>query len=369
MRRSLTVLAPIALVAAAVVAALILGVALLPALLTSLPFGGTVTETCRTTAGDTAEELRAVPAAWVDPVREAAASAGVPAAVLAAQLEAESGWDPQAVSARGAVGLGQFMPETWAQYGVGDPTDPVAAITATGAYMADLMEAAAPHSTGTAHQVELALAAYNAGPGTMERIGWVIAAAPAETTNYVATILEATQTGHTADCAAALDLEVGDLGDGDWAPPLPGGTLTSGYGARALASGPSWANDHVGVDIASDPTLGRYGPGRPVVAVAPMTITRASCTTDPSMGCNVVGRLTEGDGLLIGYYHLDRTTVTAGQRLERGDPVGIEGNKGAWVFPTHLHLELYHHTAGDDPYPYAGHNLDPTPILRQKGAL
>lgn len=46
---------------------------------------------------------------------------GVSAPVLAAQIEAESGWNPGAVSSKGAQGIAQFMPETWDRYGMDAP--------------------------------------------------------------------------------------------------------------------------------------------------------------------------------------------------------------------------------------------------------
>jgi len=64
-----------------------------------------------------------------------------PPAIIAAQLNAESGFNPQAVSPVGAQGISQFMPGTWALYGrdengdgTADPFDPADAIPAQGRY-------------------------------------------------------------------------------------------------------------------------------------------------------------------------------------------------------------------------------------------
>ncbi len=73
---------------------------------------------------------------------------------------AESGFDPNAGSPAGAQGIAQFMPGTAAAYGLADPFDPVAAIDAQAHLMSDLLR-----QFGS---VELALAAYNAGPGAVE---------------------------------------------------------------------------------------------------------------------------------------------------------------------------------------------------------
>jgi Transglycosylase SLT domain/D-alanyl-D-alanine carboxypeptidase len=80
--------------------------------------------------------------------------------LLAAQLMAESGFDPNAASPAGAQGIAQFMPGTAASYGLDDPFDPVAAIDAQAHLMSDLLRRFG--------SPELALAAYNAGPGAVE---------------------------------------------------------------------------------------------------------------------------------------------------------------------------------------------------------
>jgi hypothetical protein len=101
-----------------------------------------------------------VPARFRDPLTDAAARWSVSAALLAAQLMAESNFNPFAVSAAGAQGIAQFMPGTAAAYGLTDPFDPVAAIDAQAHLMSDLIR-----QLGSP---ELALAGYNAGPGAVE---------------------------------------------------------------------------------------------------------------------------------------------------------------------------------------------------------
>jgi len=68
-----------------------------------------------------------VPAAYTPVIREAAQRCAlVSERVLAAQIAAESSWDPQAVSPAGAQGIAQFMPGTWKQYGIDGDGDGVA---------------------------------------------------------------------------------------------------------------------------------------------------------------------------------------------------------------------------------------------------
>lgn len=101
-----------------------------------------------------------VPARFRDPLLRSAARWNVSAALLAAQLMAESGFDPSAVSSAGAQGIAQFMPATAAAYGLDDPLDPIAAIDAQAHLMSDLI--------GQLGSPQLALAAYNAGPAPVE---------------------------------------------------------------------------------------------------------------------------------------------------------------------------------------------------------
>jgi hypothetical protein len=101
-----------------------------------------------------------VPAQYREPILRSAARWGVPPALMAGQLMAESGFDPGAGSPVGAQGIAQFMPGTAASYGLANPYDPVAAIDAEAHLMHDLLtQFGSP---------ELALAAYNAGPAPVE---------------------------------------------------------------------------------------------------------------------------------------------------------------------------------------------------------
>ena len=120
-----------------------------------------------------------VPGRFHEPLLRAAARWNVSAALLAAQLMAESSFDPFAVSPAGAQGIAQFMPGTAASYGLRDPFDPVEAIDAQAHLMSDLIR-----QLGSP---QLALAAYNAGPGAVEPCHCVPAIP--ETQAYVTRIL------------------------------------------------------------------------------------------------------------------------------------------------------------------------------------
>jgi Transglycosylase SLT domain/D-alanyl-D-alanine carboxypeptidase len=120
-----------------------------------------------------------VPAQYRAPIERSAARWNVSAALIAAQIMAESGFNPKAVSPAGAQGIAQFMPGTAASYGLRDPFDPVAAIDAQAQLMSDLLRRFG--------SIPLALAAYNAGPGAVA--GCSCVPAYPETRAYVARIL------------------------------------------------------------------------------------------------------------------------------------------------------------------------------------
>jgi hypothetical protein len=120
-----------------------------------------------------------VPAEFRPPLERAASRWNVSAALLAAQLMAESGFDPMAASPAGAQGIAQFMPSTAAAYGLANPFDPAEAIDAQAHLMSDLIRQFG--------DPQLALAAYNAGPGAVEACD--CASPYAETRAYVSRIL------------------------------------------------------------------------------------------------------------------------------------------------------------------------------------
>ena len=108
-----------------------------------------------------------------------ATQGGVPPVVLAALLQAESGYNRWAVSPVGAQGIAQFMPATAHGMGLHDPFDPERAIPAAGRLLGDHLRRFGA--------IPLALAAYNAGPGAVRRFGGV--PPYVETRAYVARIM------------------------------------------------------------------------------------------------------------------------------------------------------------------------------------
>jgi soluble lytic murein transglycosylase-like protein len=97
-------------------------------------------------------------------IRRIAERHGVDPLLVHAVVRAESGYDPKAVSRKGAAGLMQLMPETARRYGVTDPFDTAANLDAGVRYLRDLLSVFRGN-------VALALAAYNAGEQSVLRAG------------------------------------------------------------------------------------------------------------------------------------------------------------------------------------------------------
>jgi soluble lytic murein transglycosylase-like protein len=109
-------------------------------------------------------------------ITAAAERNGLDPALLAGLIKQESGFKPDARSGAGAQGLTQLMPGTAAGLGVTDPLDPAQAIEGGAKYLKQQLDS---FGGDTAR----ALAAYNAGPGAVQRFGGV--PPYAETQNYV----------------------------------------------------------------------------------------------------------------------------------------------------------------------------------------
>jgi Transglycosylase SLT domain/Domain of unknown function (DUF4124) len=124
-------------------------------------------------------------------LREASTTHRIDMELLQALIATESGFDPLALSPKGAVGLMQLMPATAQRYGVkGDDktpiekklTDPKTNIRAGSRYLGDLIKL-------FPGKIELAIAAYNAGEGAVQKYGNQIPPYK-ETQNYVKTVMQ-----------------------------------------------------------------------------------------------------------------------------------------------------------------------------------
>ncbi|MCC7369075.1 MAG: lytic transglycosylase domain-containing protein [Chloroflexi bacterium] len=99
-------------------------------------------------------------------VDQAAQKYGVDPALIAAVMKTESNFNPDAVSRAGARGLMQLMPGTARGLGVTDPSDPLQAVMGGAKLLGQLLD---KYKGNT----ELALAAYNAGSGAVDKFGGI----------------------------------------------------------------------------------------------------------------------------------------------------------------------------------------------------
>ena len=122
---------------------------------------------------------------YVGVARQEATNAGISADLFVRQINQESGFQPYVVSYAGAIGIAQFMPGTAAGLGI-NPYNPYQSLHAAARLMASY--------TWQYGSYAKALAAYNAGPGTVNRASYGCGASwmyclPAETQNYIRVIM------------------------------------------------------------------------------------------------------------------------------------------------------------------------------------
>lgn len=118
---------------------------------------------------------------FADIIKEASEKYEVDADLIASVIKAESNFNPQAVSSAGAGGLMQLMPSTASGLGVQDVFDPVQNIMGGAKLLHRLL-------TKYDGDVQLALAAYNAGPGAVDRYGGI--PPYRETQTYVSRVMQ-----------------------------------------------------------------------------------------------------------------------------------------------------------------------------------
>ena len=123
--------------------------------------------------------------------------------------------------------------------------------------------------------------------------------------------------------------------------------VTSPYGQRILNG---TAENHRGIDVVG--ILEKY-----ICAVADGVVAVSQIVTDRSNRTWEWGNyvcVNGDDGMWYYYCHLDRRLVSAGQRVKKGDHIGVEGNTG-YSFGSHCHFEVRNSSNRSvDPAPYLG---------------
>jgi len=156
--------------------------------------------------------------------------AGVSGPVLAAQLAAESGWNPAASSPAGAQGIAQFMPATWATWGtdysgdgvanIGDPVDAIGSQADFMCHLRDQVDAQLAAGRISGDALQLTLAAYNAGLGNVTQAGGIPAFT--ETQLYIQRILAAIPTYTTTPTTTGTGGGPAISADGTYRKPTDG---------------------------------------------------------------------------------------------------------------------------------------------------
>ena len=146
-------------------------------------------------------------------INAAATKHGIDPALLAGLVKQESGFNPGATSSAGAKGLTQLMPATARSLGVTDSTDPAQALDGGAKYLREQLDRFGGDE-------RLALAAYNAGPGAVQRFGGV--PPYAETKAYVEKVL-ANRDAFRASGVSSAPLPPQPVGGAAGATPIAAG--------------------------------------------------------------------------------------------------------------------------------------------------
>lgn len=267
----------------------------------------------------------------------------ITAPFIAAQVEQESGWNPNAVAAnppdRGgdAKGLAQFQDGTWASWGgdadgngINSPFDPPDALMAQGKLMCDLYAWAARGISEhwlAGDPLDIALAAYFCGRDCVQRAGGVPAAGLAH--DYPGQVK-----------ARIAKYSLGPvIGPGGWTRPLPVGKYSVGSGYRT----PQRPN-HYGVDLMA-------ATGTPIYAINAGVILQSECDSaycdrpgNPDLpGCGYMVTVNHGGGIVSRYCHMvaiNTQVSRIGAQVPSGALLGWVGSTGHSSGP-HLHFQVH----------------------------
>jgi murein DD-endopeptidase MepM/ murein hydrolase activator NlpD len=244
-----------------------------------------------------------VPAEYVEYFEEAAKETGLDVSLLEAVAAVESEFNPNAVSPAGALGIMQLMPYTVKELGISDPFDPRENILGGAKYLKTLVDRFG--------KTDIALAAYNAGAGNVEKYGGIPPFE--ETQEYVSKVMNLWKTGIP-------------VWNNDFYAPVKG-EITSPFGERIhpITKKQSF---HSGIDIAAPI-------GTPVKAAKDGRVKFAD--EAGLYGLTVI--LDHGNGLTTVYGHCFQLNVRQGDEVKKGDVIALVGSTGLSTGP-HLHFEI-----------------------------
>ncbi|MFF4492593.1 peptidoglycan DD-metalloendopeptidase family protein [Streptomyces sp. NPDC001546] len=275
----------------------------------------------------------------------------IPPPVIAAQIEAESGWINGRVSPppANAKGLSQFIDETWAEWGRDDDGngqisvwDPGDAIMAQGRYDCSLAKQVAgwrAKGLVSGDIIDLALAAYNAGPYRVLKAGGIPDID--ETQGYVRDI-RASMAKYTQIDTGGGTVPAGQL----MAVPLRGNPpVTSPFGMRVHPTTGVYKL-HTGMDFG-------VGEGTPVLAAKEGVVTFAGWNTAYGNRVIISHGTINGAQISTTYNHMSALNVGVGQQVGVGAVVGLVGTTG-YSTGAHLHFEVQRNGECVNPAPWIG---------------
>lgn len=277
--------------------------------------------------GQAQGEIKGVP--YADIINVAAATYNLDPALLAALIKQESQFKVTAVSDKGALGLTQLMPGTAREMGVKDPFDPYQNIMGGAKYLRRMLDM-------FDQDIEIALAAYNAGPGNVKKAGNKIPN-KRETKVYVPTVIKNYKAYQQKTTYFAM---VEDKG-GRLGPPIANMRITSRFGMRKHPILRVYKR-HEGVDFGAPV-------GTPIYAAESGVVIAAG----PARGYGNWIVIDHGNRISTLYAHMysNGIYVKRGQKVRRGQKIGAVGSAGFSTGP-HLHFEVRKNGTPVDPMPY-----------------
>lgn len=269
-------------------------------------------------------------------INEAAAKYDLDPALIAAVIQQESTFNPNAVSSAGAQGLMQLMPGTAKEMGVKDPFNPRQNIMGGAKYLRKMLDM-------FDQDVKKALAAYNAGPGNVLknlRNGGNGIPDINETRNYVPSVLSHWEV--YKKMVKESKLVISDFkGKFSWPTKksvAPGCSITCYKG-------------HTGQDFPAP-----YG--TPIYAAADGTVIRVDTPSNnpklgPKRSYGTYILIDHGNGYETLYAHMNPRDiyVKRGTKVKRGARIGLIGSYGKSTGP-HLHFEIRKNGKIQDPMKY-----------------